>query len=82
MPGGRGIGWDAPPYPARLREIDDPPALLHVRGDLKRIPLDPAVAIVGTRRMSTYARLATERLVGDLAHAGVTIVSGMAAGVD
>ncbi len=80
--GGRAIAWDDPGYPPRLREIADPPALLHVRGDLEQTPLDPAVAIVGTRRMSTYARLATERLAGDLARAGITIVSGMASGVD
>ena len=79
---GRAIAWDDPAYPARLREIADPPALLHVRGDIDVLSHDRAVAIVGTRRMSTYARLVTERLAGDLAGSGITIVSGMASGVD
>ena len=79
---GRAIAWDDPAYPARLREIADPPALLHVRGDSDVLSRDWAVAIVGTRRMSTYARLVTERLAGDLAGSGMTIVSGMASGVD
>jgi len=80
--GGCAIAWDDPAYPARLREIADPPALLHVRGDAEALATDRAVAIVGTRRMSTYARLVTERLAGDLAGSGITIVSGMASGVD
>lgn len=80
--GGLAIAWDDPAYPARLREIADPPALLHVRGDVDALSQDRAVAIVGTRRMSTYARLVTERLAGDLAGSGITIVSGMASGVD
>lgn len=80
--GGRAIAWDDPAYPARLREIADPPALLHVRGDVDALSAERAVAIVGTRRMSTYARLVTERLAGDLAGSGITIVSGMASGVD
>ena len=79
---GRAIAWDDPAYPARLREIADPPALLHVRGDVEALSTEHAVAIVGTRRMSTYARLVTERLAGDLAGSGITIVSGMASGVD
>lgn len=79
---GRAIAWDDPAYPERLREIADPPALLHVRGDIDALSQDRAVAIVGTRRMSTYARLVTERLAGDLAGSGITIVSGMASGVD
>ena len=79
---GLAIAWDDPSYPARLREIADPPALLHVRGDSDALSAHHAVAIVGTRRMSTYARLVTERLAGDLAGSGITIVSGMASGVD
>ena len=79
---GRAIAWDDRAYPARLREIADPPALLHVRGDFDALSRERAVAIVGTRRMSTYARLVTERLAGDLAGSGITIVSGMASGVD
>lgn len=68
-------------YPALLREIYDPPLVLFARGDL-RLLNDVNVAIVGTRRPSAYGMAATERLATDLAAAGVTIVSGMARGID
>ena len=70
-----------PTYPAHLREIADPPPVLYLRGAL--LPADRwAVAVVGTRRMSAYGRQVVERLVGELARSGVTIVSGLARGVD
>ena len=78
--GGCALAWDDPAYPARLREIADPPPLLHVRGEIDALSHERAIAIVGTRRMSTYARLVTERLAGDLAGSGIAIVSGMAGG--
>lgn len=75
------IPWDSPVYPQLLREIDDPPPILYVRGDLQ--PDDrTAVAVVGTRKASVYGREATARLVGDLARTGVTVVSGLARGID
>jgi DNA processing protein len=68
-------------YPPNLREIADPPPVLFTRGSLR--PEDAnAVAIVGTRRATTYGRAVTERLAADLARAGVTIVSGLAKGID
>lgn len=68
-------------YPRLLREIVDPPPVLYVRGELR--PADDwAVAVVGTRRVTVYGRQATARLAGDLARAGVCIVSGLAKGVD
>jgi DNA processing protein len=70
-----------PSYPSLLRQIFDPPALLYVRGNLEEI--DPcAVGIVGSRRCSSYGRHMAERLASDLAAAGVTVVSGLARGVD
>lgn len=70
-----------PAYPPLLRMIPAPPPLLYVRGTLT--PADQrAVAIVGTRRPSNYGREVTHRLARDLATAGVTIVSGLALGVD
>jgi DNA processing protein len=72
---------DDPAYPGALREIADPPPVLYVRGELS--PADDwAIAVVGTRRASAYGRQVAERLVGDVARAGVTIVSGMARGID
>ena len=68
-------------YPSALREIGDPPPVLYVRGELS--PADDwAIAVVGTRRASVYGRQVAERLVADVARAGVTVVSGLARGID
>jgi DNA processing protein len=68
-------------YPRLLREIPSPPLVLYVRGSL--LPADEvAVAIVGTRRVTNYGREMSRRLASELASAGVTIVSGLARGVD
>lgn len=70
-----------PPFPRLLREIPDPPHLLFVRGELK--PADGlAIAIVGTRGATQYGRSQAERFSRVLARAGLTIVSGMARGID
>lgn len=68
-------------YPQRLRNIYDPPVALFVKG---RIELLNAVnlGVVGTRRPSAYGMAATERISGELAGAGICIVSGMARGID
>ena len=67
---------DDPVYPSALREIADPPPVLYVHGELS--PADEwAIAVVGTRRASAYGRQATERIVSDVARAGVTVVSGL-----
>lgn len=79
--GARIIDWEAPDYPRLLREIPDAPPVLYVRGELR--PEDEwAVAVVGTRKASTYGQEVTRRLVADLARAGITIVSGLARGID
>lgn len=70
-----------PGYPRLLREIPAPPPVIYVRGRL--LPEDDlAIGIVGTRQVSAYGRHVTERLAGDLAAQHVTIVSGLARGVD
>lgn len=72
-------------YPAVLRDLSDPPSVLHLRGERDRLGAllaPPAVAIVGPRRPTEAARAFAERLGRDLAAAGVGIVSGLAAGVD
>lgn len=70
-----------PEYPRLLKEIHNPPAVLFIRGDLK--PDDAmAIAIVGTRHATSYGRLQAERLANGLARAGLTIVSGLARGID
>jgi len=79
--GVRAITWEDPDYPSLLREIPDPPPLLYVRGTLE--PEDSwAVAVVGTRRASVYGKEVTRRLVTDLARSGITVVSGLARGID
>lgn len=77
----RVITWDDADYPARLREIAQPPPVMYLRGDF--IEDDAwAVAIVGTRRVSSYGRQVTEEIATFLAQNGVTVVSGLARGVD
>ena len=68
-------------YPKRLRDIYDPPALLYVRGELRREDT-LAIAIVGSRKTSPYGRWITEKIGQDLARHGVTVISGMARGID
>jgi DNA processing protein len=68
-------------YPKRLKDIYDPPAVLYVRGEFKKED-DLAVSIVGSRKTSPYGRGITERVSQELARHGVTIVSGMARGID
>jgi len=73
--------YDDPLYPSRLKEIYDYPPVLYVRGNL---PADdePCLAIVGTRRPTIYGRQVTEEIVTDLARSKITIVSGLARGID
>ena len=70
-----------PAYPELLRQIFDPPPVLFARGDTALLNT-LAVAVVGTRRPTAYGTAVAERLSGDLARAGLTIVSGMARGID
>lgn len=70
-------------YPGKLYDIPDPPMLLFAAGDVDVLAdLDPAVAVVGARKASVYGREAADRLSKELAASGVTIVSGMALGID
>lgn len=69
-------------YPARLAEIHDAPAWLFCRGDTERLADLASVGIVGTRKISPYGRRATIDFAAGLARQGITIVSGLALGVD
>ncbi len=75
------LTWESKEYPRRLKEIDQPPPVLYVRGDLT-LEDEWAVAIVGTRRVTAYGRQMAEELAGYLAGNGITVVSGLARGVD
>jgi DNA processing protein len=68
-------------YPARLKEIYDPPLVLYVRGD-PEVLTRPGIAMVGTRHPTPYGSGMAERLACDLAAQGLVIISGMARGVD
>lgn len=77
----RALTWQDPDYPKLLREIDQPPPVLYVKGTL--LPQDEfAVAMVGTRNASVYGKQVAERLATGLAENGVTVVSGLALGID
>ena len=69
-------------YPQMLREIYDPPIALYIQGDLNAALASPAIAVVGSRRCSTYGTNAANFLARELAAHGVTIVSGLARGID
>jgi DNA processing protein len=69
-------------YPAMLREIADPPITLYVRGDWQACFEQPCVAVIGSRQCSTYGANAAEMLSRDLGSRGVTVVSGLARGID
>lgn len=79
--GGKIVTLKDSAYPKRLRDIYDPPPLLYVRGELKEED-EFAISIVGSRKTSPYGRGMTERMSQELARHGITIVSGMARGID
>ncbi|HRQ37520.1 MAG TPA: DNA-processing protein DprA [Chloroflexota bacterium] len=75
------LTWDSPDYPAYLKEIPTPPPLLYVQGELQEAD-QWAVAVVGTRRLTSYGRQVTQDLVAGLVRHNITIVSGLARGID
>jgi len=72
--------WDDD-YPALLRQIYDPPIMLWIRGDRKVLDT-AAVSIVGTRKAGTYGRKMADRFATELVEQGLTIISGLAYGID
>lgn len=72
---------ETPEYPTALEDVNDAPDVLYCRGQLQARDA-VAVAIVGSRHCTVYGRQQTERLAGGLAQAGVTVVSGLARGID
>ncbi len=75
------LTWLDEGYPRRLKDINQPPPVVYVRGEVT--PQDEwAVAVVGTRRITPYGRQVTEEVAAFLARNGVTVVSGLARGID
>ncbi len=73
---------DSVAYPASLRELDEPPAVLYCRGDLPDFGARATVGIVGTRKADAYGERTAYKLSFELSAAGAVIVSGMADGLD
>jgi DNA processing protein len=80
--GGAALSLADERYPKLLRETYDPPIVIYCLGDDASVFSQPAIAMVGSRRCSTYGRNVAEKLSRELAERGVTIVSGLARGVD
>ncbi|WP_285907948.1 DNA-processing protein DprA [Pseudodesulfovibrio pelocollis] len=79
--GMRAVTWFDSLFPAALREIDDPPCLLYVSGDVSLLG-NPGVAVVGARECTAMGLEATRRISSQLSRIGITIISGLALGID
>jgi DNA processing protein len=75
------LSWQSPAYPPLLREIYDPPALLFFKGALPN-PEKPLVALVGTRKPSAQASAQAFEIARGLGYNGISVVSGLAIGID
>jgi DNA processing protein len=75
------LTWPDPDYPPRLLQIDDPPPVLYVRGELSSED-EWSVAVVGTRSPSVYGKEMARQLSAGLAEQGLTVISGLALGID
>jgi DNA processing protein len=75
------LTWESAAYPAYLREIPTAPPVLYLQGELQEIDR-LGVAVVGTRRLTAYGRQVTRDIVSGLVRNGVTIISGLARGID
>ena len=76
------LAYTDPAYPARLKNIPDPPILLYCKGVLPDFDEKPAIAVVGTRKATPYGMSATKKLTRQIACCGGLVVSGGAAGID
>lgn len=74
------LNFNSSEYPAMLKEISNPPPFLYIKG--KGSFDNKTLAVVGTRKMSSYGKLACEKIMGGLHNKDITIVSGLANGVD
>lgn len=80
--GARILTYDDINYPDMLRRIPSPPYVLYVKGEIMDWDRILGIGVVGTRRCTDYGRMAAENICSGLARAGVTVISGMARGID
>lgn len=81
----RGINFltfDNEKYPLMLRNIDNPPSVLYYKGDLFECNLEKTLAVVGSRKATSYAKDALAKIISELAGTDICIVSGLASGID
>lgn len=81
----RGINFltfDDGNYPLMLRNIDDPPSVIYYKGNLSDCNFDRTLAVVGSRRATSYAREALSQIISELNGTDICIVSGLASGID
>ncbi len=76
------VTWQDAIYPARLRNIDDPPVVLYCKGTLPDLDAQPVVAMVGTRKASAYGLMQAKNLGYQLGRMGAIVISGGADGID
>lgn len=76
------VSLNDPEYPRLLKEVKNPPDILYYKGAWDSTIFDRCLAVVGSRRMTKYGRQITEKLVSEIAYAGITIVSGFMYGID
>lgn len=76
------LTYENPNYPRMLKEINNPPAVLYVKGDLKVCNLDKTVAVVGSRKASFNGKESIKLVLKELANTDICIVSGLASGID
>lgn len=69
-------------YPYLLKNIDNPPSVLYYKGDLKNCNLEKTLAVVGSRRATSYAKDALTKVLKELSGTDICIVSGLASGID
>ena len=81
----RGINYltfDSEKYPYMLKNIDNPPSVLYYKGDLFSCNLERTLAVVGSRRATSYAKEALKKIISELINTDICIVSGLASGID
>ena len=76
------LTFDDEKYPQMLRNIDNPPSVIYYKGDLSCCNLEKTLAVVGSRKATTYAKDALKKIIGELGGTDICIVSGLASGID